>query len=672
MGSKCWGVMVRIDSKAKIPNFLWAVLCALVLLKVEPICARSVFIIGTEEKPWPTNGVTPGGVIDFVEDLDQVQTLSGLPVFEESQNVRTDWIMPLRLDPDLNISRGIMERGGDIDVPILARSELDRDELLGMINGDHAVAYDRKFVTGRIVRNNGITIRIDLGARFGVNRIVFYPRMTEQFPFANDYLRGYEIFLNDGLSKNLFASGQPIFTSPVLREPDNRSARADVEIDPQFVRYLELKSISPLGFEIDEIELYGSGFVPTARYVSNVIDLGGDAVWGQINWIEALTGNESDSKLEVRVRAGRDLTPDRYFRNVSVDGVNQQIELDASGDTLTLETFERLKENERGPIRADTESWSSWQLARNGGDLNLPAPRRYFQFSIDFANADLSASRAMAELAFSYERPPVDLVIAEIEPPETEVGEETQFTYFARIENGSDRSGFTRFAVETPARVTSIESVEIFDVDESVIAAADFSQVDLSKLPYHSANLSIEAVEDTQFLLGLPLVNTTGTLIKTVFRGEVFRYGTRFRGAVYADETTIIPLYTEGGDATAKVATNDLLVRVLVGSNVAGPIEVWPKTFTPNGDGINDRVRVSCTVLHLLDPTPTIVSVYDVMGRKVRQLSKSLMQNGRIELYWDGRDDEGKLLSPGNYIVQSEIHSDRGVDRQTSNLIIAY
>jgi flagellar hook assembly protein FlgD len=67
-----------------------------------------------------------------------------------------------------------------------------------------------------------------------------------------------------------------------------------------------------------------------------------------------------------------------------------------------------------------------------------------------------------------------------------------------------------------------------------------------------------------------------------------------------------------------------------------------------------------------------MVSVYDVTGRKVRQLSESLMQNGRIELYWDGRDDEGILLSPGNYIVQSEIHSDRGVDRQTSNLIIAY
>ena len=87
---------------------------------------------------------------------------------------------------------------------------MDPAELEGVLNGDHAVAYDRKFVAGRIVRNNGITIRLDLGARFGVDRIVFYPRMTEQFPFVSDYLRGYEIYLNDGQPQNLFASGQPI------------------------------------------------------------------------------------------------------------------------------------------------------------------------------------------------------------------------------------------------------------------------------------------------------------------------------------------------------------------------------------------------------------------------------------------------------------------------------
>ena len=220
--------------------------------------------------------------------------------------------------------------------------------------------------------------------------------------------------------------------------------------------------------------------------------------------------------------------------------------------------------------------------------------------------------------------------------------------------------------------MTSIESIQVSDQGDQLIAEADFSQADLSDLPQRIGDLSIEAVEDTRFVIGLPLLRDTGTLIRTIFSGEVFRYNTRFRGAAYADQNTLIPLFTERGDATEKTSTNDLLVRVSVGSQIAGPIEVWPKTFTPNGDDINDQVRISCTVLHLLDPTPTLISVYDLAGRKVRQLSDLVMQNGRIELFWGGRDDRGVLLPPGHYIIQSEIHSDRGVDRQTGSLRIAY
>ena len=56
--------------------------------------------------------------------------------------------------------------------------------------------------------------------------------MTESFPFGHEFMRGYELFLNDGLPQNLYASGQPIFTSPVQRDPDNREAKVDAQITP--------------------------------------------------------------------------------------------------------------------------------------------------------------------------------------------------------------------------------------------------------------------------------------------------------------------------------------------------------------------------------------------------------------------------------------------------------
>lgn len=634
--------------------------------------AAEIFTVGQGARPWADFGVTPGGVIAFVESLNEIHDAAGARVFVGAPDSLAGWLMPLRLSPDFNISSGVLERGGRITVPILASSEVDGDQLIGMLNGDHAVAYDRKFVAGRIVRNNGIIIRLDLGARFGVDRVVFYPRMTEQFPFANGYLRGYEIFLNDGLPQNLFASGQPIFTSPVLREPDNRTPRVDVGIEAQFVRYLQLKSISTLGFEIDEIEVYGRGFVPTARYVSNVLDLGEEVVWGEINWSEVFAGNEADSKLEVRVRSGSDLTPDRYFRSVSVDGVSSFVPTDSQGDTLTEAAYNRLKGNERGPVRVDVANWSQWQLAGNGQSLNLPAPRRYFQFSIDFANLNLAASRAVADLSFAFEKPPVDRIVAEIDPPQTQVGEETTFTYVARVVNGTGRAGFTRFEVETPARVAAIHSVEIQDAQGNRLDGVDFSAADLAALPLRDGAFSIEEITSTYFALGLPQISADGALLKIVFDAAVFRYGTRFQGRAFADANTVIPLQTEGGNATPELTTDELLVRVTVGSQVAGPIEVFPRVFTPNNDGINDAAQISYTVLHLLEPSPAVVRIYDLAGRPVRELGAAEVQNGRVDLSWDGRNDSGAQLPPGTYLVQVEIRSDSKTERRTSSVAIAY
>ena len=512
--------------------------------------AQDVFTVGGDERPWRDSGTTPGGVIDFVEQLGTIEDANGEKVFAVSMDSLQNWIMPLRLRSDFNISLGVLERGGSIDIPGLDASQKNPEQLEGMLNGDHRVAFDRKFVAGRIVRNNGVTIRIDLGARFGVDRIVFYPRMTESFPFGHEFMRGYELFLNDGLPQNLYASGQPIFTSPVQRDPDNREARVDAQINPQFVRFLQLKSISTLGFEVDEIEVYGRGFVPTASYVSNVLDLGEEVVWGRIAWSEVAAGNSADSKIEIRVRSGRDTTPDIFFRDANVGGRQPEyVPTDSEGNTLTKEAFEKLAKNQQGPIKSDTDNdWVQWQLVDNGDPLTVPAPRRYFQFRIDFTNLNLDASRAVADLGFEFARPPVDRIVAEVGPPLAEIGKQTTFTYFARITNTTGRSGFTRFEIETPARIAALHSVEIQDGTGNRLDGAEFGG-DLADvaLPLRVGSFSIEAVEDDHFALSLPLINADGTLLKIVFDAAVFRYGTRFQGRAFADASVQVPLQTEAG-----------------------------------------------------------------------------------------------------------------------------
>ena len=128
----------------------------LLLLSVCSTSAQDVFTVGGDERPWRDSGTTPGGVIDFVEQLGTIEDANGEKVFIVGLDSLQNWIMPLRLRSDFNISLGVLERGGSVDVPGLDASQKSPEQLEGMLNGDHRVAFDRKFVAGRIVRNSSL------------------------------------------------------------------------------------------------------------------------------------------------------------------------------------------------------------------------------------------------------------------------------------------------------------------------------------------------------------------------------------------------------------------------------------------------------------------------------------------------------------------------------------
>jgi len=61
------------------------------------------------------------------------------------------------------------------------------------------------------------------------------------------------------------------------------------------------------------------------------------------------------------------------------------------------------------------------------------------------------------------------------------------------------------------------------------------------------------------------------------------------------------------------------------------------------------------------------INIYDVTGRRVRQLENARMGPGGYERVWNGRDDDGRSLPSGAYYVRLE--TPQKIDRRKVLLV---
>lgn len=78
---------------------------------------------------------------------------------------------------------------------------------------------------------------------------------------------------------------------------------------------------------------------------------------------------------------------------------------------------------------------------------------------------------------------------------------------------------------------------------------------------------------------------------------------------------------------------------------------VYPRTITPNNDGINDRVFF---LFENPSGAPASGSVFDAQSEKVSDLKSTDLFGGDTVLYWDGTDDNGAVAAGGYYIYKLE------------------
>jgi hypothetical protein len=691
-----------------------------VLLSFTSSSALDIITIGQNgELDWYGEGSTPVTPIDpqLRSPLDPnklvVTNAPGeLVQFESAEYPRG--ILPKKIEEGANeganIAVGTILRGGTIKAPnvtdfgrqigvasggIFDRNDLRLalEELLTDDDGGEREAFERKNYNSL-----GTLVILNLGGSFGVNRIRFYPRNTvvesPATPYQTDFLRAFELYINDGSS---FTKDGSIIWSPILLETDNESPIVDVALDPpRYVQSVRIRATSTVDFEIDEIEVYGTGYLSKALYVSDIYDAGQPALWGKLRWVEEAIGNPTFSSLQIRTRTGSDESPFVFTRRLGGKRDAEEIPYSLQNPTqeMDLDEYQTLPQRdasdltwEPGPVKDDLVNWSPYSTpypasAANGPgiDISSPSPRRYFQFQVSFQSNDLEAARLLKSLSFEMLSPPfADQIIGEVFPREAVLAEATDFTYAVRpVMETTSLRGFDTIEIFTPVEIENVNAIEILDSQGEIVAEHAFSDLDDSS---DDGQFRIESVASDKFVVRFPFVEEDDALVRIHFRTQVLTYSTNFTAAVrISDEAEMSQTIISGNAASLSVDDNPdlsgttvLSPSVLSKERLLDQVAAVPAVFSPNGDQINDAATIRYNLLSLDVPRPVTIGIYDLSGYLARTVFSGEELNGRYDdKVWDGRNDQGELVPPGLYIVRIAIEGDSQQDEQSRTVGVAY
>ena len=565
---------------------------------------------------------------------EDVGELTGLTTDEST-------LLPAVVDSTTNAVNNLplVRRGGSVSSP------QSREDLTGVLTDGNAETFWR--VT-RERRPDGTSMLIDLGAILPINRIRFQGN-------REIFLRAYELFVHDGNPAQL-REGLPIaFINQVSSNLEQGEPDIDVQIPLQFVRFIRLISRSGQEFILEETEVFGDGFAPTGSYLSDVIDLGQAANFGQIR---LQTRGDPLTNVVLQTRTGSVPDPKVYYRKTEVfEGEDRQEEaILPVGSPEAKEEYDDLTSSNKGQIIDNIDEWSPWSAPYEDffGAMLSPGNRRYVQFRLSFSSDDARQSAFVDSFAFDYSIPTLaQELIAEVTPATVTLGESDTFDYFIRSQIGNANDGFDRVKIETPFKAT----VREVQLDGAPVA---FSEIDAED----GSNLTIQ-LDDAR-------ITESGQLLRVTFDAMVTVYGTTFFAKVFDSQTGELGQDVVAGDAAPEAESNSLSIQGELRRELVLELKADPPVFSPNGDGINDQLQVSYILLRALSEVSVNVTLYDLSGRTVRRLQNSGALNGPQLLTWDGRNEDGAMAPPGMYLLRLSIDTDTGSENRTLLVGLAY
>lgn len=545
-----------------------------------------------------------------------------------------------------NVVDGILQRGGSAEVYMGDPMDLIDGNLWSHQKITHSTDWERYG-----------WFWIDLGNVFWVTaiRIISLP-VWRTPPGLIDEMDGFKLYVSDGteaayaLGDVWKVKGRPLVWEEVADVKNDDLPQLwnfDILFSPRRVRYIFFHHDYGGGFPgrqvpagaINQIQVFGEGVIPGVTLRSNLIDLGTSANLSSLSWSPS---PPPGTKIEFRTRTGNDVQLITHY-------------YDRSGNEISEEAYNSLPKFFRGDTMTETVPvealWSPWSgpYKRSGEDFKSPSPRRYLFIEANLYSEDLDVAPFLDSITLSFTKPAADSLIGWISPREvSEPARRREFTFTIVPTYKPGNVGFNQVLI-FPTRTDTVH-LRIRGVEKKP-----------SRIEFRSDTLFVQ----------LPQVVRRDT-VEVTFRDTIFVNGTTFSVLVGNSRVRGLLQRVEP-DPKMKNATTVRVPSLSYTEELIKDLVIEPEVITPNGDGINDRLELSFTLLKVDRTRQVTVRIYDLRGDMVAEPFNQQGTTGRVSgILWDGKGAEGHLVSPGLYICEIKVDGDAGKTRVSRTVAVVY
>ena len=528
----------------------------------------------------------------------------------------------------------------------------------------------------------------DLGVPMPVSRIVFYAPnagySVQGEEFANLFPRGYEVTGALEASDLLLLANETSYHPleiEIAKTFNNQQRVVDLAMVPTMMRFLRFNFAMGVsgGFTetLSEIEAYADGYPTRTWLVTSLIDMGGSVNFGRLNWdlepfreIDGEVQPDSLAKIQlsVQTRTGLDETP-LVYHIITQIGREREVSEKEFKRALPPSSTGVVRPGLQGSVISDVDNWSFWSSpSRSSGEfVQSPDGRRFLQLqftlesedilsfgrlnSIDIEISELLATQVLGEVALLDDPKPLgDIARAE-------VGRDTVFTFDLRSIFANGQEGFDGVRIVAPSKPEFVG----FEMGDPLV-------------PVEPDSFRTAGQELVVYFPSNRVRPSDNRPVRILFRGAALSFSSHFTGNVLSTTGEVLPQSIDPGDANPEVTTNDILVQSEISRlDVLPSLDLIPPVLTPNGDGRNDEMVVSFSLLGVRE-VPVDIGIYDLSGQLVRSLLRERLDQ---EIYdddikWDGLLDDGSRAMPGLYLCRVLVEANTGPVVKLRSIAVAY